>query len=220
MVRRSVGRWLQDVLVGGGSPKHRRPRVSIVITAVAIVLAVGHLLYPTIAIDGITIALFVISIAPWLGLVFKGFQFAGLGVEYHELERAEEAVAAAGLVAAPTPTQKDEVPPSVRDDPLLALAALRIELERRLRQIAESHGVSLAGRPGSVRMIADELQSNGVITSQQASAIADMAGTLNRAVHAEEVDPRAAEWALKVGPSILASLDAKVSTVAATRSKR
>ena len=54
---------------------------------------------------------------------------------------------------------------------------------------------------------------------EQSRALVDMAGTLNRAVHAQSVDSDAADWALTVGPTVLASLDAKVSTVASSNSR-
>lgn len=195
-----------------------RFRLSVLITATAVVLLAGHIVLPFVAIDAITVALLVIAFAPWLGHVFKAFEVAGTRFEYPDLLRAEREIAKAGLVAPITPAQADALPPSAEDDPLLTLAALRIELEKRLRQIAKAEGIDLKNRPGSIAMIARELSSTGALTPQQATALIDMAGTLNRAVHAESVDPISAEWALRVGPTILASLDNKIATVASSNS--
>jgi len=125
-------------------------------------------------------------------------------------------VTKAGLTAPATTKQTDALPASGQDDPLIALAALRIELERRLRSLADLRGVKIGDRPGSIAMLARELGSTGVITQPQSSALIDLAGTLNRAVHAQPVNPDAAYWAMKVGPTILASLDDKISTVASS----
>jgi hypothetical protein len=135
------------------------------------------------------------------------------------LLRAEDELAKAGLVAIATPKQTESLPPIANDDPLITLAALRIELEKRLRQIAKAEGIDLKRRPGSIAMVTRELSSTGALTPQESTALIDMAGTLNRAVHAESVDPISAEWALRVGPTILASLDEKISTVASSNSR-
>jgi len=195
-----------------------RFRLSVLITAVGVVLAAGHVILPFIAIDGITIALLIAAVAPWLGHVFKAFEVAGTRFEYPDLLRAEAEVTKAGLTAPATTKQRDALPASAQDDPLIALAALRIELERRLRSLAELRGVKIGDRPGSIAMLAGELGSSGVITGPQSSALIGMAGTLNRAVHAQPVNPEAADWAMKVGPTILASLDEKISTVASSNS--
>jgi hypothetical protein len=101
----------------------------------------------------------------------------------------------------------------------MALVWLRIELERRLRTLADQSGTKLGNRPGSIGMLARELGSSGVITPEQSSALADMANTLNLAAHARPVDPITADWALMIGPSVLASLDEKISTVASSHSR-
>lgn len=196
-----------------------RFRLSIAITAAAVVLGVGHLLFPTVAIDAITVMLFVVAIAPWLGHVFKAFEFPGIGrFEYHELVRAQAEMSDAGLTAPATPQQEQALLPNLTEDPHFALAGLRIELERRLRRLAELKGIDVEKRPGSVRMLARVLGSSGVITDQQVRALTGMAGTLDRAVHAREVDTDAADWAFTVGPTVLASLDERISAVASSNS--
>lgn len=186
------------------------------ITATAILVAAGHVLFPVAAIGGVTISLLVIAATPWLGHVFKAFEFPGLGrVEYRELVRRGTEMSKAGLTASVTAKQIEALPVS-RDDPLIALAALRIELEKRLRPIAEVKGLRIGNRPSSIGMLARALSEAGFLTESQTRALSDMAGTLNRAVHARSLDRDAADWVLAVGPALLASLDAKVSTVAAS----
>ncbi len=212
--------WIRAVIQGDGAATDARLRISILVTAVGIVLAVAHIILPFIAIDAITVALLLVAISPWLGHVFKAFEFPGLGrVEYWDLVRAETELTKAGLTATPTAKQRDVLSPSASTEPWIPLAALRIEIEKRLRELAGLEGIRLGNRPGSIAMLARELGSSGVITTQQSTALIGMADTLNRAVHARPVEASAAEWALTVGPSVLASLDAKVSTVAASASK-
>lgn len=192
---------------------------SLVITLAGVAIGVGHMVWPAVAIDGVTTALFVVAVSPWLGYVFKAVELPGLGrFEYPDFERSKAELTKAGLVA-PVTGQRDALPPGAESDPLIALAALRIELEKRLRQLANVSGVKIADRPGSIRMLAQELGSSGVITRDEASALADMAGTLNRAVHAQPVSQASADWVFSVGSGVLASLDQKVSIVAASASR-
>ena len=169
---------------------------------------------PFIAIDAVTVSLLVIAAVPWLGYMFRSLEVPGLGkVEYQELVRTGVAATRAGLTAPPTKKQSEWLPPSAERDPLLALAGLRIEIEKRLRLLADLKAINIGQRPGSIRMLADLLSTNGIVTADQAHALTDMAGTLNRAVHAQTVSPESARWALTVGPTVLASLDARISKI-------
>ncbi|MBI3170895.1 MAG: hypothetical protein HYZ22_20640 [Chloroflexi bacterium] len=48
------------------------------------------------------------------------------------------------------------------------------------------------------------------MTPEESSALADMSGLLNSAVHGADVDKRATDWAMEIGPKILHSLDEKI----------
>lgn len=89
-------------------------------------------------------------------------------------------------------------------DPNLALAGLRIEIEKRLEALAEAKGVAAArlGVGGLLR----ELARQNALSEEERSVLADMVALLNQAVHGATVDSRAADWALQVGPRLLRSL--------------
>ena len=55
------------------------------------------------------------------------------------------------------------------------------------------------------------LSAKNAISPNEQSVLRDLAGLLNQAVHGEDVDPRAAQWAIEVGPRLLAGLDERVS---------
>jgi hypothetical protein len=93
-------------------------------------------------------------------------------------------------------------------DPNLALAGLRIEIEKRLSALAEKADIPV--RPGGVGQLLRALDRKELLSHEERAALADMIGLLNAAVHGAVVDPRASEWALDVGPRILASLDTKL----------
>lgn len=97
------------------------------------------------------------------------------------------------------------------EDPNLALAGLRIEIERRLNQLVESTGL----RSGStsprlnVGRALKVLGNAGILTHDQSSVLLDIIGILNSAVHGAKVDQQSARWALDVGSRLLTSLDKK-----------
>jgi hypothetical protein len=56
-----------------------------IISALGLVLALGHVAYPHVKIDAVTLGFLVIAVLPWLGFVFKSLELpGGLKVEYQE----------------------------------------------------------------------------------------------------------------------------------------
>jgi len=182
----------------------------ILISAVALLLALGHAVFPNVRIDAIIVTLLLIAVLPWLGSIFKSVELpGGLKVEYRDLERARQEVARVGLLSEP---QRIEEPPYVavaEQDPNLALAGLRIEIERRLRTIARERGLN--GERLGIGQLLRLLRTHQAISQQEDSVLNDLIGLLNNAVHGAQVDSRAAQWAIDVGPRLLAALDQRVA---------
>jgi hypothetical protein len=153
-------------------------------------------------------------VLPWLQPLFKSVELpGGVKVEFQELNEVAKRADAAGLLAAPGS------PPKIPDysflqvastDPNLALAGLRIELERRLEQLARLRG---RGEPpkGIGRLLA-YLNLNQLIGGAERSVLSDLAALLNSAVHGARVDAQATEWALEIGPRILKALEERAAT--------
>lgn len=184
-------------------------RLQYIITLSALIVIIVHLTWPTLAIDGITLALIAIAIVPWLTPLFKSVELpGGWKIEFQELQKAKADADKAGLLA---PTNTVDISPRYSfeliadDDPNLALAGLRIEIEKRLQNIAESRNI--LARKQSVGSLMRLLSQESAITKQEYSVLADMIGLLNSAVHGASVDKRAVDWALETGPRLLKSLD-------------
>ena len=178
-----------------------RSIISWSITIIAIIVAMGHLLWPAIAIDAVTLALLAIAIIPWLAPLFKSIELpGGLKVEFADLEKARQNAQSVGLLAKSRPDKLTEI-----DDPNLALAALRIALERKLRQIARKNEISVGGR--GIGFLLRDLQRRDLLSPEQSSLLSDLLPSLNAAVHGAEVDPRASQWAAEVGPQLVAGLE-------------
>ena len=89
-------------------------------------------------------------------------------------------------------------------DPNLALVGFRIEVEKRLRELAESQGINVSG---GLRFIFLELRARELLPGSVVSALEDLISLGNQAAHGSAVDPRAAAWVLEKGPDVLAALD-------------
>jgi hypothetical protein len=130
----------------------------------------------------------------------------GVKVEFNELKQIGEEAADAGLLGA---AQHQYSFQAIFDqDPNLAVAGLRIELERRLRELGQRAGVNTDRT--AVGYLVRQLEDKHALGRRELSVIADLIPMLNKAVHADDLDPRAFDWAMDVGPQLLAGLDAKI----------
>ena len=187
--------------------------IQIAISIVAVVVAILHLVFPNLAIDAITLTLVVLAVVPWLAPLFKSLELpGGWKLEFQELLAAKERADKAGLLSPAvdaSAVQKYSFQLVADEDPNLALAGLRIELERRLVQIAESHKIPSQRR--SVGQLLRILSEHELLTQEERSILSDILSLLNGAVHGASVDSRAADWAMKTGPRLLSSLDERIS---------
>lgn len=185
-------------------------RVQRSITLGALAVALLHVLFPSITIDAITISLIVIAVLPWLGPLAKSVELpGGLKVEYQEqLDRAADEAAKVGLLGKPgNKVQEYSFQLVAEQDPNLALAGLRIELERQLRALAEAVGVGT--RMQGARRLISELHKQEVLTGDEQEVLLELIRLLNDAVHGADVGHRASSWAMEIGPRLLASLQGK-----------
>lgn len=183
------------------------------ITLIAFSVGVIHLVWPTAAIDGVTAMLLLVAVIPWLQPLFKSIELpGGLKVEFQDLQNVEERAKAVGLLDMPPSTDGHpqysflEVASS---DPNLALAGLRIELERRLDILARSRGHVAPRGIGTLLRFLNEVQ---LINGYERAVLSDLAALLNSAVHGARVDSEAAQWALDIGPQILQALEDRTSS--------
>jgi hypothetical protein len=189
-------------------------RLRQIVTLIALTLAFAHLVFPSLNIDAITVTLLGISVVPWLAPLFKSLELpGGWKVEFQEqlretVERAEQA----GLLAPPTaptaPQAEYAFQRLVNEDPNLALAGLRIEIERRLVRLAAKNGIEVRGR--GLSQLLRSLSDRSVLGFQERAILSDLTGLLNAAVHGAEVDRNTAAWAVESGVRLLEKLDERI----------
>jgi hypothetical protein len=184
----------------------RETVATVVLTAVsltALTFVVLHALFRNLGIDSTTALLLGLAALPWLGSILKSIELPG-GVKIEYLEKIQEDAAKANLLA-PSPEEKPIYMGLARDDPNLLLANLRLEIEKRLRHVAQKQG--LAVDQLSVGPLLRRLQDLGMITEDEHRVLGNLLSLLNRAVHGAEVDSKAADWAIDIGSQLLAALD-------------
>lgn len=184
--------------------------VSVIISLVAGLFLLAHFFVPNVEIDAIAIALLILVIAPWLAPILKSVELpGGVKIEFKELKKVEKSAAEAGLLKMPSEKKEELAYLSVaQQDPNLALAGLRIEIERRLRAIARACGLN--AERWSIGQLLRHLRISEAISQEESAILNDLVGLLSEAVHGAKVDPRIAEWAIDVGPSLLAALDERL----------
>jgi hypothetical protein len=102
-------------------------------------------------------------------------------------------------------------------DPNIAMIALRVEIEKKLRLFAEKRGYDSKRRFGIPQLLS-ELHKDGVLEEKTVSIIRDMLPSLNAAAHGMEFPADTSEWVLLYGPKLLATLDGSSSADAIGKS--
>ena len=187
---------------------------AIVITSIAIIGVIARLIWPDIKIDSITIGLLFIALIPWLPQYIKSAKLpGGWEINFQNLEAAGKKIIKEEDLQ---PEEKDTENETVSylsvadDDPSLGLVGLRIEIEKRLRTIAELSGLD---NHRSLSFIVATLKSTGVFDTKTTSGLNELILAGNHAAHGALVDQDAALWAVNQGPKVLATLDAKIKKI-------
>jgi hypothetical protein len=167
------------------------------------------LLLPNLTIDGVILTLLVVAIFPWLTPLIKSVELpGGFKLEFQELQRAANEAEKVGLLGstAHVPAKPKYSFQLVSEaDPNLSLAGLRIEIEKKMLELAQSY--DFQGRKASISQLLRFLSDKNVLTQQQRAVLSDIITLLNSAAHGARVDQNAAAWALEVGPKFLEGLD-------------
>jgi hypothetical protein len=91
-------------------------------------------------------------------------------------------------------------------DPTLALAKLRIDIERELRRIAFDRGLKTDNYAMTVRFLLNMLADRGILKADIVAAIDDLLPACNQAIHGGAVTSKVARAVLNVGADLLTVL--------------
>ncbi len=189
--------------------------IKVLLTSVAIIISIIHICYPQLKIDSITLGLFIVAVLPWLAPIFKSVELpGGMKFELQDFKEIEEKADKAGMIErSPNKNGKEYSFLLVaKEDPKLALAGLRIELEDKLRKLALKNDIDMSYK--GLRQIMEVLSDHDLITFDERSVLSDMAGMLNSAVHSEgeALNYSSVSWALDVGTRILDGLEKRLNS--------
>ena len=187
-------------------------KTQLVITICALALLAVHILWPDFSIDAISLIFLAAAAIPWLLPLFKSVELpGGVKLEFQDLQATEQRAAAAGLLDEPA----DLAPPHeysfqvvADEDANLALAGLRIEIERRLRLLA--HRAGIGDKRKSTALLLRFLGEKAILTPEQRNVLQDLVRLLNSAAHGATVAQQSAQWALDIGPKLLTTLDKRI----------
>lgn len=180
-----------------------------VITICAAACIVLRLIFPEIKIDAITVGLLVIAVLPWFSSLIESAKLpGGWEVKFRDLQKAAAAITESApsseTITKSTPPIEPAFLSVAMRDPNLALAGLRIEIEKRVRAIALKHGIQ---ETYSIRQTLDRLRQAGVFDYRAIGGLEQIINAGNQAAHGAHVEPSVSEWAIEYGPSVLNVLD-------------
>jgi hypothetical protein len=200
----------------------------VLITGLVVGLEVAHRVFPHVTLDAIDWALIVIAILPWILQYLRGFEIPGIvKIDLADTKAATDKVTRAQPTAGQITLEGH--PPRViiggdseqfanlrtiyDTDPNLALVGFRIQIEKRLRDLAAARQISDSKMP--LQRLLHELINQNLIPSEIASGLMELIALGNRAAHGVTVSPDAAGWLLDIGPDVLLRLDSLLQTPSA-----
>jgi len=209
-------------------------KTKLAISAAALTLVIVHNLFPTLKADTATLVFLVLMLLPWFAGVVKSVELpGGFKIELPEVKKAaakvlagrrivgEEArvtvvgaeahvtaggsIKAEGVIGTTAEQTAQRLQEVAAKDPNLALVGARLEIEKRLLDIAAQRGVDLSRRSAGV--LFQQLQQMGAVPSDVATGLRELIALGNQAAHGASVAPAAAAWVLDALPDILSTLD-------------
>ena len=173
-------------------------------------LAGLHLFSESITVDAITIALLGIASFPWMFPYLKTLELPG-GVKI-ELKEVRDAVEKVSEGTNLVPSERDDysyLRTIASHDPNLALVAIRIEIEKSVREALGEDPKSLSLSRG-IRQLA----SQGTISNSVANGLRDFIELGNHAAHGVAVESEAAEYAIENAEKILGPFKKQLANAA------
>ena len=181
--------------------------VKLGISGVAAILIAARMYWPAVKIDTITIGLFLVALIPWLTSIVESFKApGGWEVKLRDVSEAGRKITDAAPDAAPTVTSDEDHSflAVAEQDPNLALVGLRIEIEKRLRRLAESADIPV--RQPLYKLLR-ELQKRELLNQSALKGLQYIVEAGNQAAHGATVEPALSEWAFSNASAVLSALD-------------
>lgn len=188
--------------------------LKVLLSLIAISAIIARILWPEIRIDSITLGLIILALLPWFSEIIESAKLpGGWEIKFRDVQKAaekvvEEVSAKTGAEEKKLSTTDTILEPAflhiAERDPNLALAGLRIEIEKRLRTLARYFQVP---ERLSLTQMLRELQKSEILTASALGGLQELIYAGNQAAHGAKVEDGVADWAISYGPVILKTLD-------------
>jgi hypothetical protein len=181
----------------------------------ALTILLVRILFPALRIDAVSLGLIAVALLPWLSPLIKSAKLpGGFEIEFQDVKDAAEKVTSgeASISISPPSALQLSYLEVAEQDPNLALVALRIEIEKRVRHIAELAGVP---RSRSLTVVIMDLQVREILNPDSVAGLRDLITLGNQAAHGVPVAPQAAN-SVEYGPRVLSFLDSKIVQLGGT----
>lgn len=181
-----------------------------VVTLTAVTALVVRTIFPDLQIDAVALGLLILALLPWLSPLIKSAELpGGVKIEFQDVKEAAEKITRHAITVGGVTIELPEpgLLAIADQDPNLALVGLRIEIDKRIRALAEAHGVSTRL---PLPRLTTQLAELGILDREIASGLRDLVALGNQAAHGTPVSRDAALSAVDYGPQVLAALDAKL----------
>lgn len=182
------------------------------ITAAAVCAILGHIIFPNLKIDSVILALLILAVLPWLAALIESAEFpGGWKIKLRDIRVATAQVAEIekGEQNEGANIKKEGYLSLIEKDPNLALATLRIEIERKLKALIAKHRFP---EQTSLAAMIDVLARNNLLAGRcTISGLKELVAVGNRAVHGARVDNKVASWAFENADGYLRFLDRQIN---------
>ena len=187
--------------------------LKVLLSMIAILAIIARMLWPEIKIDSITLVLIVLALLPWFSEIIESAKLpGGWEIKFRDMQKAAEKVVEQGSAQSSSKEAKaassETIEPAflhiAERDPNLALAGLRIEIEKRLRLLARYFQIP---DQLSLTQTLRELQKREILTANALGGLQELISAGNQAAHGAKVEDSVADWAISYGPVILKTLD-------------
>lgn len=175
------------------------------------VMVVIYTFFKNIKIDTTTIILVLMIFLPWIIKHLKSLELNGIGkIELISEEERHKLNEEVNKIENNDKITEIEIKYLSFDDMKLSLAAIRIDIEEKLKKIAEKNQLNVYGY--GISKLSDLLYDNKCIDNSEYAIIKDIIGILNKAVHSrlEEYDLRSYNSIIKVASKLISSLNEKI----------
>lgn len=168
----------------------------------ATLLLIAHHVFPREGIDVTTTGLVLICFLPWLAALVEQAKLpGGWEIRFRDLEPVGRLIPAGKGAKAEPLLEIAEL------DANLALVYLRIEIEKRLRRLAEAFDIK---EKMPLLQLFREIRKQQAIDTSGFGGLEEVVMAGNNAAHGASVDPALANWAMDYGPQIIAYLDSTI----------